>query len=310
MLNNKYSLIIHGGCGTFEKGDKIEEDHQKEQKVALEKIIKKSWSLVESGKNAVDIVEQTVQMLEDSPAFNAGIGAAIGKNKQIELDASIMDGSNLDCGAVACVSGYKNPISIARLVMNNTPHAFLVGEGASELAKNNHFKKTPTNKFYTPYQLHWWKILQTNSLEKKDKQAKGTVGVVVKDKNGNIAAGTSTGGLTNKMKGRVGDSPMIGAGTYADNRYGGACATGYGEQIIKVSLTKFAIDVLHFKKVNAQDAAKMSIKELGKLKNGLGGVIIIDKNGEIGSFANEKFLPRAYMSSTMKMPKVEFEVAG
>lgn len=308
MNKNKYSIIIHGGCGTFDQGDRIEEEHQKQQKKGLYKIIGNAWDLIEKGQDAIDIVEKTIQLFEDDPSFNAGIGAAIGKDKQIELDASIMDGKNLDCGAVAGVTGYKNPILIARKVLDLTPHAFLIGAGANEFAKKNHFKKTPIQNFYTPYQLYWWKNIKNGQYGKKNKQTKGTVGVVVRDKKGNIAAGTSTGGLTNKMKGRVGDSPLIGAGTYADNRYGGASATGYGEQIIKISMTKFAVDVIRFRKVKAQEASEMAINELGRLKNGKGGIIILDKDGNIGAYTNEKFLPRAYMSNTMHNPKVVFEV--
>ena len=307
MKKYNYSLIIHGGCGSFKPNDNIEKKHQEQQKASLKKIIQSTWKLVVKGNNAIDIVEKTITMLEDDPSFNAGIGAAIGKNKQIELDASIMDGNNLDCGAVTGISGYKNPISIARKVLNTTPHTFLAGTGANAFARNNNFKKTPLQQFYTPYQLYWWKILKSDVI-KKYRQAKGTVGVVVRDKKGNLAAGTSTGGLTNKMKGRVGDSPLIGAGTYADNRYGGASATGNGEQIMKIAMTKLAIDAIRFQNFNAQQAAKLAIKELGKLKNGKGGIIILDKNSNIGAAANEEFLPRAYMSNTMSKPIIAFTI--
>jgi len=299
----KAALILHGGCTSFDSDDTYALQHQAEQKSAMENILKKGWTLVESGESALSVAEKVVNMLEDNPHFNAGIGAALNEQKEVELDASIMDGTSLSCGAVSGIKDYKNPVSIARKVMTETQCVYLSEKGAQEFAKNGGFTKFPRKEFVTDYQLHWWHIIRKSESERQ-KRMKGTVGVVVLDVNGNISAATSTGGLTYKMKGRVGDSPLIGCGTYADSRFGGVSLTGYGEQIIKTALAKYTIDLIRFKKYTAQQAAEESIRELSRLKNGKAGIITIDKNGTIGVYANEQFVNHAYMSSTMEQPFV------
>lgn len=308
MSQKKYSVIIHGGCISFEDGNEMEEKYQASQREALQEIVAIAWEMVERGDKAMDVVEKTINRLEDSPYFNAGIGAAICKDKSVELDASIMNGDDLACGAVAGMVGYKNPISVARKVMTETPHTFFISKGAMEFAKTQGFPTIPVEEFHTEYQLEWNRLLGDTYYGVRNKPAKGTVGVIVADKNGSISAGTSTGGLANKMSGRVGDTPMIGSGTYADTRYGGASTTGNGEQIMKVNMTKLAVDFVRFEGLNAQQATKKAISELGELKNGLGGIIMIDKNGDVGAYTNERFLTRAYMTSDMDNPIVAFEI--
>lgn len=302
----KTAIIIHGGCTSFESGDHIEEQHQKEQAQALEHIITKGWDYVTAGKKAMDIAEKVTILLENNPYFNAGRGAALNEGKKVELDASIMDGDTLSCGAVSGIKEFKNPVSIARKVMAKTNCVYLSGVGAEEFARKCGFAETPASYFVTEYQLHWWNIIRKSEEERK-KKMKGTVGVVVLDMYGSIAAATSTGGLTFKMKGRIGDSPLIGSGTYADSRYGGVSLTGYGEQVIKTALAKHTIDLIRFKKIDAQAATEESIRELSRLENGKAGIICIDAKGNIGRFVNEKFLNHAYMSSSMVKPIVSFK---
>lgn len=298
------AIIVHGGCGTYDINEKIEKEHQEAQQIALDKVIAESWRMLEGGATAMDSVERAVNMLEEDPAFNAGIGAAIGSDKQIELDASIMDGSNLDCGAVCGLRDIPFAVSVARRVMEQTRHVFLGGDGANAFAAAQGFERIPTERFYTDYQLYWWEKLATVD---KDESAKGTVGAVAMDLSGNIAAATSTGGMTRKLPGRIGDSPLIGAGAYADNSLGGASATGYGEQIIKVVLCKTALDLIEYTGVSAQSACEAAIGRLGTLPDGYGGIILIDRNGAVGSWANEKYLPRAYMSRYQDSPVVRFD---
>ncbi len=301
------AIIIHGGCTSFDKGDKLESRHQAKQYSSMVYIIKKGWSYVESGKTAVYIAEKVVNILENDPSFNAGIGGALNQKKEVELDASIMDGTTLSCGAVSGIKDYKNPVSIAKKVMTDTKCVFLTGVGAQEFAKKEGFTKTPRKDFVTDYQLHWWNIIKKNTIE-REKRMKGTVGVVVLDTHGNISAATSTGGMSYKMKGRIGDSPLIGCGTYADSRFGGVSLTGYGEQVIKTALARFTIDLIRFKNYSAQQAVEESIKELSLLENGKAGIISIDKNGKIGVFTNEKYVNHAYMSSSLKEPVVRFSI--
>lgn len=301
-----YSLIIHGGSWSYDLNDPMEKQHLQEQQEGLKKIIAEGWDLLTSGLSAIDVVEKTINMLEMNPAFNAGIGAAIGMHGQIELDASIMDGRTLACGAVASLVQIPNAISVARTVMDKTRNVFLVGRGANVFAKKHGFTILPKKSFYTPYQRHWLKkVKEQKPISQEVKVSHGTVGVVAMDKLGALAAGTSTGGMTGKLLGRVGDSPFIGAGTYADSAAGAASATGYGEQIIKVGLTKFAIDLIRFKGYSAQKACEEAVYILSKLKDGLGGLILIDNKGKIGMYGNEN-LPRAYMSTEMKEPVVEY----
>jgi len=298
-MHNKYGLIIHGGCGTHDPKDKREEAHLNDQLDALRPIINHGWELLEEGKSAVTVVEETIKLLEDNPSFNAGRGAAIGTSGQVELDACIMDGKTLSCGAVTGIEGYRNPISIARLVMEKTKHVFLMGNGANEFAAAMKQKKFPREYFYTPHQEYW--LAQIRKQE-KDTRYKGTVGVAVRDKKGNLAAGTSTGGMSNKMKGRVGDSPLVGAGTCADNRYGAVSATGYGEQIIKTGLTRLALSFVRFEKMTMQEAVVAAIADMGTLKDGLGGLIGIDALGNFGAYTNEVYMPHAYMGSSLASP--------
>jgi len=190
--------------------------------------------------------------------------------------------------------------------MEKTGHVFLAGPGATEFAADNGFSIRPNEDFITPYQEHWYNLLQTQKAEHR--VAKGTVGAVALDINGNIASATSTGGLTLKMSGRVGDSPMIGAGNYCENGLGGASSTGWGEQMIKVALCHSAIEAIRYQSVSAQEACEIAIARLAKLERGFGGIIMLDAKGRIGAFTNEQFLPRAFAFGEMTEPIVKLEM--
>lgn len=303
----KISLIMHGGTGTYDPNEPYEAKHQAEQREGLQEAVRVGWEFLNKGGRALDAVERVVNMLEECPAFNAGIGAALGKDKQIDLDASIMDGRDRSCGAVAGLDGYVQAISVARRVMTETKHVFLAGRGANEFAKAQGFQWLPPDKFQTDYQLYCWN--QAFGAASRPNQRYETVGAVARDSHGDVAAGTSTGGMTGKQLGRVGDTPLIGPGTYADNKLGGASCTGQGEEIIKVTLAKSALDLIRYEKKSAQAACEAMVEIIGKsARAGRAGIILIDPEGNVAAYSNERFLPRAYMSTGMSAPRVEFEV--
>ena len=301
MSKVEFAAIIHGGLWFTETQDPIVQERRKNQQRGLGIVIESCADLLSSGGTAVDVVENVVRMLEDDPAFNAGKGAEIDEEGNITLDASIMDGKTLDCGAVTGVERYANPILIARLVMN-TKEVFLSKEGAHRLAEQHGFPQVTTEQLRTPFTEYLWKNYKAEQEARQ--HGTGTVGAVVRDRDGNIAAGTSTGGFTGKPLGRIGDSPMIGAGTYADNRFGGASATGVGEQIIKVGLTKQAIELIRAN-YSPEEACRLAIKELGQLERGEGGIILISKNLDLVAETNVHAMPRAFVTSSMTHPEVK-----
>lgn len=302
-----FSLIIHGGSASYDLNDPFEAANHKEQEQAMARIIESGWKRLARGDRSVDVVEYVINLLEEAPCFNSGIGAAIGAEKQIELDSSVMLGDTLQCGAAAGIRGVPHAISVARAIMEKTKHVMLTGDGLDNFISTLGFERLRDEDFYTSYQLRLWDLYQEGEV--LNHGAKGTVGAVARDMNGSITAGTSTGGMTMKMRGRVGDSPLIGAGTYADSRYGGVSCTGYGEQIIKIGMARTAIHLIK-DGYTSLEACEQCIDELGQLKQGLGGMISIDANGRIGACGNERFLPIAYMSSNQQEPVVEFETAA
>jgi beta-aspartyl-peptidase (threonine type) len=247
--------------------------------------------------SALDAVEAAVKCMEDNPTFDAGVGSVLNAEGEIELDAAIMDGKTLNAGAVAAVRNIRNPISLARRVMENSNHVFLVGEGANKFAVLQGFEKF--DGLVVKRELDRWKKLREKyrgTMKFSDKN--GTVGAVAIDSNGNIAASTSTGGVPFKLSGRVGDSCLIGCGLYADNRVGGVSATGYGESIIKIVLSKVVCELLG-KGLTAQKAAEEGVKMLERKINGRGGVIVLDKKGSVGISYNTPKMARAYMTEGM-----------
>ena len=290
----KRAIIVHGGAWKIPKGleKPCLEGVEEAAKVAMNRLL--------DDNSALDAVEVAVKCMEDNPAFDAGVGSVLNAEGEIELDAAIMDGKTLNAGAVAAVRDIRNPISLARRVMESSNHVFLVGEGANKFAALQGFEKF--DGLVVKRELERWKKLRekySGTMKFSDKN--GTVGAVAMDSHGNIAAATSTGGIPFKLPGRVGDSCLIGCGLYADNRVGGVSATGYGESIIKIVISKVVCELLG-KGLTAQKAAEEGVKMLERKIKGRGGVIVLDKKGSIGISYNTPKMARAYMTEEMDVP--------
>lgn len=293
-MNKKPKLIVHGGAWNIPDAD--DEAHLN----GVGKAIIEVFPLLQSGMSALDAVEKAVNILEQDSTFDAGYGAFLNEVGEIELDAMIMDGAKLDYGAVAGIRNYLHPVSIARRVMERTEHCILVGEGAQKFARKMDFVELPPTDLLTERELIFYNKIKSDpeftTRKPFDKNMHDTVGAVALDQTGNLAAATSTGGTPRKLQGRVGDSPVIGAGAYADNVYGAASATGWGESILKVLLSKTACDLLQDNDPDV--AARKSIGILKNRVNGLGGIIMIDKNGEYGFYHNTPKMAFAYAEET------------
>ncbi len=285
-----FGLVIHGGAGTITK-ENMTPEKEMAYTEKLKEALNAGYFILEENGSALDAVEAAIRILEDSPLFNAGKGAVFTHAGTNELDASIMDGSNLKAGAVAGVKTIKNPISAARKVMEKTWHVLLVGEGADVFASKQGLEIVDPKYFFTE---HRWNSLQkTKSKIKKH----GTVGCVSLDKQGNLAAGTSTGGMTNKQWGRIGDSPIIGAGTYANNKTCAVSATGTGEYFIRANATHDISAMIEYKQYSLKKAAEKAINKVEEL-GGSGGVICLDTKGNIAMPFNTKGMFRGYLFST------------
>jgi beta-aspartyl-peptidase (threonine type) len=277
------SLIVHGGAW-----DIAPETHQAHLD-GVRRAAQVGWELLTSGASALDAVEQAVRLMEDDPIFDAGRGSCLNCNGHVQMDALIMDGRTLSNGAVAAVRCIANPISLARLVMTQTQHALLVGEGAQEFAERMGIPSIPEELLVVESQEGWWQKQHEAS------RAPDTVGAVAQDRDGNIAAATSTGGTPDKLAGRVGDSPLIGCGGYADNQLGGASATGHGESLMKVVMCKTTCDLMG-SGLSAQAAAEEAVRRLADPRiRGQGGVIAIDPQGRVGFAYNTPHMARAFV---------------
>jgi beta-aspartyl-peptidase (threonine type) len=306
--NPRLGFLIHGGAGVIKRGS-LTAEQEKEYRAKLEEAVTAGYKALQAGKTSVDAVEIAIRILEDSPLFNAGKGAVFTSDGKNELDASIMDGKNLAAGGVAGLHHVKNPISLARAVMEKSPHVMMIGDGAEQFAKEQKVELVDEKYFWTQRR---WDELQ---LEKKQQPAKpavtangyseplakafGTVGAVALDKFGNIAAGTSTGGMTNKKYGRVGDSPIIGAGTFANNNTCGVSATGWGEYFIRLGVARDISSMMEYRALPIQQAADMAMKKVQAL-GGDGGVIAMDKYGNMAISFNTEGMYRAYINSDGK----------
>ena len=298
---NTFSIAIHGGAGTLVKGmmtPELESRYKEALKIALEK----GYAVLEKGGTAVDAVEEAVKLLEDSPLFNAGKGSVFTANETHEMDASIMDGKTLNAGAVSLISGIKNPVGLARDVMEKSEHVFLAGEGAMQFAKQLDYKIEEAQYFYDEFRhKQWLEIKDTDSFQldhatKKDSKF-GTVGAVACDQEGNIAAATSTGGMTNKKWGRVGDSPMIGAGNYANNKTCAISCTGSGEFFIRGVVAYDVACLMEHKGLSLKEASNEVInKRILEIK-GDGGLIAVDVEGNIAMPFNTEGMYRASKTS-------------
>jgi len=248
--------------------------------------------VLSEGGSSLDAVERVVRYLEDCPLFNAGKGAVFTHDGRNELDAAIMDGRDLNAGTIAGVGDIKNPVTVARMVMEQSPHVMMVGKGASKFAKEHGAVIVDSSYFFTEKR---WRSLQ-KALEKSGKT--GTVGCVALDKKGNLAAATSTGGMTNKMYGRVGDVPIIGAGTYANNKTCALSATGHGEYFIRYTVTHDISALMQYEGMSLEQAAEEVINQKLEKVDGRGGVIGVDRFGNIALVMNTTGMFRAYAKSS------------
>jgi len=285
----KYSLAIHGGAGTILKEDMTPELEEKYRQ-SLQQALDAGFSVLENGGTAVTAVKAAVVHLEDDPLFNAGKGSVFTKKGINELDAAIMDGKTLEAGAVAAVRNVRNPIELAEQVMMHSGHVFLSGKGANDFAIKQGIKLEPDEYFYTQLRYDQWREIRDSDLymldHKSDKligavkeRKFGTVGAVACDNKGNIAAATSTGGMTNKQYGRIGDSPLIGIGTYANNKTCAISCTGHGEPFIRAVVAYDVSCLMEYKNMSLQQACEEVVLKKLVVLNGEGGLIGIDAQG-------------------------------
>tara|TARA_R110002012_G_scaffold291564_1_gene486090 strand:- start:110121 stop:111050 length:930 start_codon:yes stop_codon:yes gene_type:complete len=298
---NTFSIAIHGGAGTLVKG-MMTPELEWQYKQALKAALDAGYDVLESGGTAVDAVEKSVMILENSHLFNAGKGSVFTAEETHEMDACIMDGKTLNAGAVSLISGIKNPISLAKDVMEKSEHVFLAGEGAMRFAKELDYKLEDDSYFYDDFRhKQWLEIKDTDSFQldhaKKKGSKFGTVGAVACDQHGNIAAATSTGGMTNKKWGRVGDSPMVGAGNYANNKTCAISCTGSGEFFIRGVVAYDVACLIEHKNMSLQDASNEVINKRILELGGDGGLIAVDAKGNIAMPFNTEGMYRGQKSS-------------
>jgi beta-aspartyl-peptidase (threonine type) len=292
------AIAIHAGAGTILRAD-LSAEREREIRDALESAVRAGHDILTGGGSSLDAVTRTVQMLEDTPFFNAGRGAVFNAEGRHELDASIMDGSNLDAGAIAGVHNVRNPILLARRVMTDSVHVMLSGAGAETFAREQGLDFADDAYFHTDYR--WRQLQEARAAESGTDAALpaspnrwlSTVGAVALDRAGNLAAATSTGGMTNKRWGRVGDSPIIGAGTYADNRSCAVSATGHGEYFIRATVARDICARVQFNGAALERAADEVINGQLRRMGGDGGIIAIDRSGEIALTFNTPGMYRA-----------------
>ena len=305
----RWAIAIHGGAGVIERKD-LTPEQEAAYREALARAIGAGIEVLKKGGTALDAIEATIVLMEDDPLFNAGRGAVFTADGRNELDASIMDGGTLMAGAVAAVTRTRHPISLARRVMEKSPHVMMIGAGADAFSRAQGLEQVEPGWFYTERR---WRELETRLKEKGlpippkpagipadavkdvpiDEGKRGTVGVVALDANGNIAAGTSTGGLTGKLWGRVGDTPVIGAGTYASNSSCAVSGTGTGEYFIRLTIAREICALVQYRQMSLQAAADEVIQKRLTALGGDGGVIAITPEGEIAWSFNSSGMYRA-----------------
>ncbi len=303
MQNEKFGLVIHGGAGTIDRS-KMTPEKEREYRAGLERALAAGYDVLKNGGSSLDATEAAVRVLEDDPHFNAGKGSVFTSAGTNEMDAAIMDGKALAAGAVAALKHVRNPISLARLVMEKSGHVMMDGEGAEAFAKENGMELVDQKYFFT--QERWDALQKIKAAEKHrtggagkaffitDQDRHGTVGAVALDKNGNLAAATSTGGTTNKRPGRVGDSPVIGAGTYANNATCAVSATGDGEYFIRATVGHDVSALMEYRRMSLKEAAQAVLDKVAKL-GGPGGLIAIDRHGNVALPFNTTGMYRGYV---------------
>ncbi len=296
------AIAIHGGAGTISRSTVTAEKEQAIREALLQ-AVSTAYQVLQNDGDSMDAVISAIKILEDSPHFNAGKGSVFTWDGKNEMDAALMDGASLDAGAVSGVSNIANPIILARLVMQNSRHVFLSGDGAVEFAIEQGMEKVPDEYFYTERR---WKQLQNlkhnPELAAVEPQFRiGTVGAVALDRKGTLVAGTSTGGTTGKRYGRIGDSPIIGSGTYANNRGVAVSATGTGEFFIRGTVAHDISALVEYKGMTVDDAAREVIFEKLVALKGDGGVIAIDRHGNISMPFNTEGMYRASIDTSGKV---------
>jgi beta-aspartyl-peptidase (threonine type) len=302
MQAKRIGLAIHGGAGTIERS-KMTPEKEREYRAGLERALTAGYEILKRGGSSLDATEAAVRALEDDPHFNAGRGSVFTSAGTNEMDASIMDGKTLKAGAVASLKHVKNPIGLARLVMEKSPHVMLDCAGAEAFAKENGVELVDEKYFFT--QERWNALQKIKEAEKhggiggkkffiSEDDRHGTVGAVALDKDGNLAAATSTGGMANKLPGRIGDTPVIGAGTYANNQTCAVSCTGDGEYFIRAGAAHEVSALMQYKGMKLQEAAQTALDAVKRL-GGSGGLIAIDKNGKIALPFNTNGMYRGYV---------------
>ena len=308
METKKIGLVVHGGAGTIERS-KMTPEKEREYRAGLERALTAGYEILKRGGSSLDATETAVSVFEDDPHFNAGRGSVFTSAGTNEMDASIMDGKTLKAGAVGSVQHIKNPISLARLVMEKSPHVMLDCAGAEAFAKANGMELVDPKYFFT--QQRWDALQKMKAAEKNrasgdgksfiitDQDRHGTVGAVALDRHGNLAAATSTGGTTNKMPGRIGDTPVIGAGTYANNQTCAVSCTGDGEYFIRAAAAHEVSALMQYRGMKLLEAAQTALDTVKKL-GGEGGMIAIDRNGDIALSFNTNGMYRGYVDPNGK----------
>jgi beta-aspartyl-peptidase (threonine type) len=302
-----YTLVIHGGAGTILKEDMTTELEQAYM-LALKEALEAGYAVLEEGGSAINAIKATIVIMEDNMLFNAGRGAVFTKKGVQEMDAAVMDGKTLGAGAVSGVRNVRNPIELAMEVMRNSNHVFLSGKGANDFAIKQGIKLEPDEYFFSQFRYDQWRAIRDSDnysldhthqrLEELMKDKKfGTVGAVACDQNGNIAAATSTGGMTNKKYGRIGDSPIIGCGTYANNKTCGISCTGHGEMFIRTVAAYDVSCLMEYKGLSLDEAMHIVVHEKLLAIGGEGGMIGVDGKGNAAMIFNSQGMYRAYKSS-------------
>ncbi len=303
----EFAIIIHGGAGTILKKNMTDE-MEAAYKATLEEAIRVGYDILKKGGSSLDAVTKTINVMEDSPLFNAGKGAVFTNAETNELDASIMDGKTLNAGASAGTTNVRYPIDLARAIMDKSPHVMMAGSGAEKFAEEQGLEIVDPKFFYTERRFKSLQNAKKREQIELDHDGKtafydpiikdykfGTVGCAALDKNGNLAAGTSTGGMTNKRWGRVGDAPIIGSGTYANNATCAVSSTGWGEYFIRAQVAHDISALMDYKGFSLQEAAKTVINKVGDL-GGDGGIVAVDKNGNMVAEFNTAGMYRATMN--------------
>ena len=310
---HEYAMVIHGGAGTITK-DLMTPEKEKAYTEALDSALQIGAQILSEGGSCMDAVERTIRFMEDCPLFNSGRGAVFTADGENELDASIMDGATMNAGAVSGVKTVRHPISAARKVMTESKHVMLSGAGADEFAGMQNLELVDPDFFYTP--RRWNSLEKARENERRERLGSdfgrhlaeehkyGTVGAVALDRMGNLAAGTSTGGMTNKRFNRIGDSPIIGAGTYANNSTCGVSCTGHGEYFIRYAVAHDVSAMMEYQKLPLQEAADKVINKKLKLAGGSGGLVALDSMGNPAMPFNTSGMYRGYVNPDTSFTRI------